>query len=212
MNFIGFYNYTVWATYLSLISSIYGIFLAITGHTTWAIYCLMFSGFCDGFDGRIARTKDSTKQEKSFGVQIDSLADLICFGVLPTIIGYSIGLHSKINIVIFGFFTLAALIRLAYFNVLADENMNVDKSGRKAYTGLPVTSVAILVPFMYIIGNFFPHQFKALYAAFIGAVAIAFLLDFKLTKPNNKVMAAIIMFGILEMILIGVFKVHYGGI
>ncbi len=209
MNFLGFYNYTVWATYLSLVSSLCGIFLAINGNITWAVYALLFSGFCDGFDGRIARTKDSTPQEKNFGIQIDSLADMVCFGVLPVIIGYSMGFTNKFSILAFAFFTLAALIRLAYFNVLAEENMNVDNSGRKAYTGLPVTSIAVLLPLIYIIGYFFPNQFASLYTVFILAVGIAFLLEFKLTKPNNKVMALIIMFGILEIVFIGIFKIHY---
>ena len=51
----------------------------------------MIAGLCDMFDGKIASTMERTRQEKRFGVQIDSLSDLICFGVLPALIVYSGG-------------------------------------------------------------------------------------------------------------------------
>ena len=60
-----------------------GIGLSMYGRTSMAIVCLMVSGFCDLFDGSIARTKKRTESEMKFGIQIDSLADMICFGVLP---------------------------------------------------------------------------------------------------------------------------------
>ena len=70
---IGFYDYTVILTYISFASSISGIFLATRGHFNWAIFCLAFSGLCDMFDGKIARTKKNrTEDEKRFGIQIDS--------------------------------------------------------------------------------------------------------------------------------------------
>ena len=78
---IGFYDYTVILTYISFASSISGIFLATRGHFNWAIFCLAFSGLCDMFDGKIARTKKNrTEDEKRFGIQIDSLCDIVCFG------------------------------------------------------------------------------------------------------------------------------------
>ena len=79
---IGFYDYTVVVTYISLVSSIVGMFCAIDGKLTIAVFCLAFSGLCDMFDGKIARTKkDRTDDEKSFGIQIDSLCDIVCFGI-----------------------------------------------------------------------------------------------------------------------------------
>lgn len=79
---IGFYDYTVVVTYISLVSSILGMFCAIDGKLTLAVSCLAFSGLCDMFDGKIARTKKNrTDDEKSFGIQIDSLCDIVCFGI-----------------------------------------------------------------------------------------------------------------------------------
>ena len=90
---VGFYNYTVILTYLGVVSAVLGIGLSMYGRTSMAIVCLMISGFCDLFDGSIARTKKQrTENEQKFGIQIDSLADMICFGILPVAIGFSIGL------------------------------------------------------------------------------------------------------------------------
>lgn len=81
---IGFYDYTVIMTYISVVSSMIGIFCAVTDHISAAVCCLAFSGLCDMFDGKIARTKKNrTEEEKCFGIQIDSLADIVCFGILP---------------------------------------------------------------------------------------------------------------------------------
>lgn len=78
---IGFYDYTVVVTYISLVSSILGMFCAIDGRLTLAVSCLAFSGLCDMFDGKIARTKKNrTDDEKSFGIQIDSLCDMSVLG------------------------------------------------------------------------------------------------------------------------------------
>lgn len=62
---IGFYDYTVILTYISFASSISGILLATRGHFNWAIFCLAFSGLCDMFDGKVARTKKNRPRMKS---------------------------------------------------------------------------------------------------------------------------------------------------
>ena len=118
---IGFYNYTVVLTYIGLVSSLCGIYLSMNGrHVTAAVILLMISGLCDMFDGKIARTRKRTENEKRFGIQIDSLCDLICFGLLPCAIGYSIGMNKIYHVAVLVFFTLAAVIRLAYFNVMEE--------------------------------------------------------------------------------------------
>ena len=78
---IGIYNYTVVLTYMSLCSSVFGMTQAIHGHFKIAIFCLALSGLCDMFDGKVARSKkDRTDDEKAFGIQIDSLCDVLSAG------------------------------------------------------------------------------------------------------------------------------------
>ena len=77
---IGFYNYTVWLTYISFLSALIGIYFSFNDNPFYAIICLMFSGFCDMFDGMVARTKkDRTNEEKRFGIQISPPRNLLPF-------------------------------------------------------------------------------------------------------------------------------------
>ena len=117
--FIGFYDYTVVLTYLSIVSAVFGMTLASKGHFFGAILCLLFSGLCDGFDGTVARTKKNrTEDEKNFGIQLDSLCDMFCFGIFPAMICYLLGVRGVIGLSIVFFYCLCAVIRLAFFNVL----------------------------------------------------------------------------------------------
>ena len=203
---IGYYNYTVILTYLSLISSVIGMFFAagysdMNSHPEYAIICLMVSGLCDMFDGKVARTKkDRTESEKKFGIQIDSLCDVICFGVLPSIIGYSVGMRDWCDLPVLLLFPLCAVIRLAYFNVAEEERQSKTSENRKVYEGLPVTSVALILPLLYSfhkdIGDWFPE----VYGGSLLIIAIAFITRFKVKKPSMKTMLGFIGVGVLELI------------
>ena len=136
MRFIGFYDYTVILTYLSLISSVFGMTQAIHGDYKEAIFCLALSGACDAFDGRVARTKKNrTEDEKNFGIQLDSLCDVICFGVFPAMICYLLGVRGAIGLPIVFFYCLCAVIRLAFFNVLEANRQKTEGGSNKVYRG-----------------------------------------------------------------------------
>ena len=199
---LGFYNYTVILTYLGLVSSVMGIFLTFNGQTEISVLCLMFSGFCDMFDGRVARTMERTKQQKEFGIQIDSLADLVCFGVLPAVIGYSIGLRKWYQVLIPIVFVLAALIRLAYFNVMEEERQKTSNGARKVYEGLPVTSIALIVPFIYILKNpvyKIGIEFHVFYGAVLFLVAVLYISKIKIKKTGIKAMLVFLAIGVAEL-------------
>ena len=125
---IGFYDYTVLATYAATALGVTGMFQAVEGRHLTAVFCLLAAGLLDCFDGRIARTKkDRSHQQQSFGIQIDSLNDVLCFGALPSVAGYCAWSRwsDAPTPVWYGaalcVFTLAGLIRLAYFNVTEEE-------------------------------------------------------------------------------------------
>ena len=151
MKFIGYYNYTVILTYISLISGLIGIKSAYDGSLALAIGCLVISGVCDMFDGVVARTKKNrTADEKNFGIQLDSLCDVICFGLFPAVYLYFSGVNSYYGIAILIFYVLCALIRLAFFNVLETKRQMSEDGCSKGYRGLPVTSAAIIFPVFYL--------------------------------------------------------------
>lgn len=199
---IGFYNYTVIPTYLGLASSVIGIFAALHGHPFLAVMCLMFSGFCDMYDGKIARTRERTSQEKKFGIQIDSLSDLICFGVLPVVIGYSLGMTQLYYIPVYILYVLTALIRLAYFNVLEEERQSETEEVRTYYTGLPVTSVALLLPLVFSLKVILKGAMPYLYLISLVVIAFAFIGSFKVKKPYGKFMIVMLAVGLIELILL----------
>ncbi|MBQ7093379.1 MAG: CDP-alcohol phosphatidyltransferase family protein, partial [Clostridia bacterium] len=139
LKLIGFYDYTVILTYISLISSVYGMTQAIHGDYKEAIFCLAFSGICDAFDGRVARSKKNrTADERAFGIQLDSLCDVICFGVYPALICYLLGVRGTIGLAIVFYYCLCAVIRLAFFNVMEEKRQKTEGGANKVYRGLPV--------------------------------------------------------------------------
>ena len=200
---IGFYDYTVILTYISFASSISGIFLATRGHFNWAIFCLAFSGLCDMFDGKIARTKKNrTEDEKRFGIQIDSLCDVVCFGVFPIVLCYELGMTHFYSIPILVFYGLAGVIRLGYFNVMEEEDQNRDETGAKIYTGLPVTSAALIFPAVLLIHMLIRADLTFLYFGVMLITGGLFISKIQIKKPQNKGIATMIFFGAVECVVL----------
>ena len=185
---IGVYDYTVILTYLSLISSVFGMTQAIHGDYKAAIFCLAFSGACDAFDGRVARTKkDRTEDEKNFGIQLDSLCDVVCFGVFPAMICYLLGVRGLVGLPIVFFYCLCAVIRLAFFNVLEAKRQKSEGGSNKVYRGLPVTSIAFILPMAFWLQFLMSDTaFLILLHVLLGLVGFLFILDFPLRKPGLK--------------------------
>ena len=184
---IGFYDYTVILTYLSLLSGISGVLVCLKGigHPYLGMFFLLFSGLCDTFDGKVARSKkDRTEQAKRFGIQIDSLSDLICFGVLPASIIYNLNKYNRVVLGVAAVYVLCALMRLAYFNVDEQERQKSTTEGRKVYYGMPVTLSAVFVPVIYWLTNRFGVQSYVGMAGVLAVMAVLFLLPFQIKKPQ----------------------------
>ena len=186
IKFIGVYDYTVILTYLSLFSAVFGMICAVDGEFNTSIVCLLIAGICDAFDGTVARTKkDRTEDEKAFGIQLDSLCDVISFGVFPACLCHSMGVNGKIGMLIGFFYCLCAVIRLAFFNVLEANRQKTEGGCNKTYRGLPVTSISIILPFIYGFQFILPERiFTLLLHVVLVVVAFLFILDFSVRKPD----------------------------
>ncbi|WP_461813002.1 CDP-alcohol phosphatidyltransferase family protein [Faecalimonas sp.] len=190
---IGFYNYSVILTYIGLISSIMGMIFTVNGHYKLAIFCLAFSGLCDMFDGKIARAmKNRTDDEKKFGIQIDSLCDVVCFGAFPVILCYCLGLKDIFGIAILAFYGTASVIRLGYFNVMEEKRQQETSEARKYYEGLPITTMAIILPIIYLLKPCMAGYFVLILHIIVFVVGFLLILRFQLKKPGNKVLAIIV--------------------
>lgn len=202
---IGYYNYTVILTYLSLLSALFGTHLAFCGEYVGSLICLLLCGAFDSFDGMVARTKKGrTEEEKKFGIQIDSLVDMFAFGIFPALIGYTLGLKGFLWLFIFSLYAVCAVSRLGYFNVVEEMRQQGTTEKRKYYQGLPVTSASLIFPFVYLMKAFVGLPMMcAIYGIVMAIVAIAFVIDFKMIKPGLRgilicvALGAIILVGLL---------------
>ena len=220
---IGFYDYTVILTYLSMLSATTGMILCLNdiGHPYIGMFFLMFCGLCDAFDGKVARTKKNrTDRMKKFGIQIDSLSDLAAFGILPACIGISmlrsgivflnfpdfkfLHLADKSTIIkivlsaIAVLYALAAMIRLAYFNVLEEERQTNNPQAPKIFVGLPVTSAALVFPTILLIHIFCAADLTLLYFLFLAIVGFLFVSEVQIKKPTTRGVLIMIAVGALE--------------
>lgn len=195
MHFIGVYDYTVILTNLGLISAVLGITQAIHGDYTLAVLCLCLSGVCDAFDGRVARSKKNrTETEKSFGIQLDSLCDMVCFGVFPALLCYLMGMRGWLGLAIEFFYCFCAVTRLAYFNVLESQRQQTEGGCNKTYHGLPVTSISFLLPVAFL-SQFMISElaFLRLLHILLLVVGFLFILDFPMPKPGLKEILVLIV-------------------
>jgi len=85
------------------------------------------------FDGVIARKFNKTEEENKFGIQIDSIIDVINFGITPIVIGISLGMTETIDVCLFLLYIMAVTMRLAYFNISVLKKE--DNRPLKYYTG-----------------------------------------------------------------------------
>lgn len=104
-----------------------------------AAYAIIGAAVCDGLDGSVARI---TRTQSQFGVQLDSLCDLVSFGVAPGIVMYNMTLHQlgRVGFAVAFLFALCGALRLARFNVMASRGK---ASGN--FTGIPIPMAAIPV-------------------------------------------------------------------
>lgn len=199
---IGYYNYTVILTYLGMISACISIFLALGGNPWLSLWFMMIAGLCDMFDGTVASTKkDRDEDQKRFGIQIDSLCDLVGFGVAPGLFVYSVSDNHLLGGFFAVFITLAAVIRLAYFNVLEENRQKQESGHRKSYLGVPVTTIVIVLPIVYVILQLFGADkdiFQYFYQAAVTVVGIGFITPVYIKKPQRVGKLILVVVGIVE--------------
>lgn len=174
-------------TYLGIIFGILSIYFSFTKiafqnipYVRYSFIFLILSGICDMFDGKVARMCKRTEEEKAFGIELDSLADTFNFIAVPVVIMLSLGMNSIISCIIFALFVLCGISRLAFFDINADLDNPV-----KYYSGLPVTSTAIIYPVLGILHGIVSNVIFT--NILLGATLItSFLFVYKFKCPKLK--------------------------
>ncbi len=175
-----------WFTSASIFCGFYAILLAASNPNDPAVFyqaglLIGFAGIFDMLDGRVARM---TRTESEFGVQLDSLADVVSFGVAPAVLVYRWGLDSLgiVGLAAAFFFVLCGVFRLARFNTGAADHEEFEHS-----RGLTITmaggTVAAMVMFHAAIGStFVQNPIGPLFTV----VALALLMVSSVPYPTTK--------------------------
>lgn len=205
---IGFYDYTVVLTLLSIMSSVIGMTRAMQGHFRMAIFLLALAGFFDTFDGRVARTKKNrTDDEKLYGIQLDSLADIVSFGVYPTMIAYLMGMREVYDVAILCLYVVCGVIRLSFFNVLATNKFYHPTDEESTYHGLPITSIAGVMPLTFLLSfTMSEAKFIILLRVLMLVISVLFVLDFTIKKPKLWQVIVMILIACAAAVIILLFS------
>ncbi len=156
---------------LGLLSAVAGIYFAITGNFPLAIIGVLWAVLFDWYDGIIARKiKGRTKVQGEFGKQLDSMIDIVSFGILPAVLLLSYGNYSAWFIP--GAFVIIAVaaIRLSYFNVYG----LIDS---KTYKGLALDNNVLILAFVFLFESFFKHLTFSIIIYIILMILAAFNLS-----------------------------------
>lgn len=139
----------------------------VRSQVMWAAFLLpVFALAFDVADGYVARM--ASNRQSRLGADLDSLADIVSFGVAPAVLGYTLGLRGFWDVLLLTYFVCCGISRLARFNVTSDALTNVATGKVKYFEGTPIPTSILLVILLAVL-----HQFDLTRAHFpLGAVDI----------------------------------------
>lgn len=145
-------------------------------YACWLVPCALIF---DGLDGRVARLTGTTSK---FGVEFDSLADIVAFGVAPAVVLFmymGVG-YGKFGIVVSGLFVVLGAVRLARFNVATSS------SDPSVFIGLPIPSAAVFVSIWILLDVYYelPLWFDKLFLVMVLCVSV--LMVSNIRYPSFK--------------------------
>jgi CDP-diacylglycerol--serine O-phosphatidyltransferase len=206
MKLLGIYNLPAMVTMAGLVCALSAILLALNKQAELAVVALIWAGVFDLFDGLVARSKVRSRVESEFGVQIDSIVDIVSFGVTPIVVAVSLGMNGVISILISLIYLCATAQRLAYFNVTQANSESDTSKAVEYYQGLPVTFAALIFSIGFSLKGFLSPNHYTLYLNILFLVtACLYVLPFAIPKPKKLVYVIMpslaIMFSVYWLIL-----------
>jgi CDP-diacylglycerol--serine O-phosphatidyltransferase len=168
-------------TSLGLLSGFYSLISSINHHFELAAVMIVAAFICDGLDGRVARASRTSSQ---FGIEYDSLSDVVAFGVAPASLIYMFALTSLggLGWVLSGAYVVCAALRLARFNT------QVGTIDKRRFVGLPVPGAAAMVAGLVLAYSYFEFNSARVLAAFAAplTLALACLMVSRVPYPSFK--------------------------
>lgn len=194
--FIGDYRLPNFLTYLGLSLSTLALFFLVNQQLIGGLLCFSLSGVCDLFDGQFARSFERTREQAAFGMELDSLCDVINFGAVPALLLMTHSHLPLVGLLVAGLYLIAAVSRLAYFNQKTKE-----EGASRWFTGLPVTYSALVLPLFYVGCRLSQPKLFALGLPLVGLVlSLAFVSRVAIPRPGK---VAYIGFSLLALLVVG---------
>lgn len=189
-------------TYGGIIASLLAIIFSYKLNIKISFICFIMAGICDMLDGRFARLFKRTEEEKEIGIQMDSLADVLSFLIVPVVLSLGMGMNKWYNIIIYMVYVVCGITRLGYFNVFANEMKQNNKS-ITVYSGLAVTYASLIFPMVYLLRYVVNEiTFNIIFAGVMLVVSFLFMLNVKVDKPGKVAYVVYILLAVFVSCLI----------
>lgn len=184
-------------TLLGMVCAITGMLFCFIGKPGFSVVLLTISGICDGFDGYFAKKVRKPHQSSEYGVELDSLVDIVCAGVFPVVISMSLGFTHWYNLIIYVLFIMCGITRLAYYNV--------NSSDKNYFNGVPITVSTFLIPIVYLIFRNTAGKFTLMIALMVAfaLLSIFYVVNVKIKKWSleNRTIWSVIGFAICIVVI-----------
>ena len=158
----------------------------------WAAFVLPVAALVlDFFDGYVARL--DARRQSLFGADLDSLADIVSFGVAPAVLGYTLGLRGLWDVLCLTYFVCCGISRLARFNVTSAALTDVETGKVRYFEGTPIPTSILLVILMAALFQFgltrehFPGGHAELFGGGFHPISVLFLISGSLMISTIRV-------------------------
>jgi len=179
---LGSYNAACLVTLAGFLAAVGAITLSSVGEIELALVGLMLAGLADLFDGVVARNLERSPYEKEYGVQLDTVVDVVAFVVTPFVIALNAGLRSPAGLLAMAVFVVGGAVRLAHFNTLSAQGADQSTHHR----GLPVTYAALIFPILFLLRDIIPvTSFRIVLGTAFPIVGALFVMDRPIRKPRG---------------------------
>lgn len=191
-------------TMCGMLAGFYAILASLKGNFVHSAWAIMIAAIFDGLDGWVARLTNSTTR---FGIELDSLSDVIAFGVAPAVMiyNYSLAEFGRIGWAASFLFVGCGALRLARYNV------QMGSTEKKSFTGMPIPGAATVVASTVLFYSEQKWQAAGSYFALILIFVLSLLMvstlrfhgakeiNFRKRKPFWILVAVILAFAVIIM-------------
>ena len=160
-----------------IFSGVMSLIMSASGKFELAAWLILLALIFDGLDGRVARL---TKTTSKFGLEFDSLADIVSFGVAPAMLLYQYcGVdYGRFGMVVSGLYVVFGAIRLARFNVTT---LEIEPS---VFIGVPIPTAAVFISVLVLLYE--KYAFSACVPLLISMLFVAVLMVSNIRYPSFK--------------------------